>query len=366
MIGLALSGGGSRAMAFHLGCFRALNDLGILERINVLSAISGGAVIGAHYAYSPEKSFAEFDQNMVCLLQKGFTKSIVKEFIKPTNFIPCFYYSTMTRLLKILFTNKAYENYCKRSFSRTDVFKNVLCKKLFSEKTMKSKRRNNIDVVVGACELRTGTALRFGNDKSGGWRFGEIDRKNIDLAVAVTASAAYPIFLPALDRTWSFKKGTRQKTYRVLLTDGGVYDNLGLQVLEPGRNPSYSIHTYPCDYIIVCNAGYGQESGDDLPLTIYPRISKSFEITHRRVQISTMQRLHQLKLSGLIKGFAMPYLGQQDKSLPIKPNPLVTREEVLGYPTDFSPMQDIWIEKLSNRGEQLTRALVSYYLSELL
>ena len=28
MIGLALSGGGSRAMAFHLGCLRALNDMG--------------------------------------------------------------------------------------------------------------------------------------------------------------------------------------------------------------------------------------------------------------------------------------------------------------------------------------------------
>ena len=38
----------------------------------------------------------------------------------------------------------------------------------------------------------------------------------------------------------------------------------------------------------------------------------------------------------------------------------------MGYPTDFSPMKDIWIEKLLNRGEQLTSALVSYYLSELL
>lgn len=29
--GLALSGGGSRAVAFHLGCMRALNDRGILD-----------------------------------------------------------------------------------------------------------------------------------------------------------------------------------------------------------------------------------------------------------------------------------------------------------------------------------------------
>ena len=53
MIGLALSGGGSRAMAFHLGCFRALEDLGLLEKDGVLSTISGGSVFGAYYAYSP-------------------------------------------------------------------------------------------------------------------------------------------------------------------------------------------------------------------------------------------------------------------------------------------------------------------------
>lgn len=366
MIGLALSGGGSRAMAFHLGCLRALNDLGILDKVNVISTISGGSVIGAYYAYTPEKSFDEFDRDVVGILKDGFTKSILKELAKPTNFIPCLYYSTMARLLKPFLTTQAYQRYCKRSFSRTDVLKKVLEKNLFSGMTMDSNRRNNIDVVVGACELRTGTAFRFGNENSGGWLLGEIINENIDLAFAVTASAAYPVFLPALDMTWAFKKNTKKKTAHVLLTDGGVYDNLGIQVLEPGRNPDYSLHTYPCDYMIVCNAGYGQEAGDDLPLTIYPRVQKSFEIIHRRVQNSSMHRLHQLKLSGLLKGFAMPYLGQQDKSLPIKPNPLVSRDEVLGYPTNFSPMQYEWIEKLANRGEQLTRSLVSYYLQDLL
>src|SRR5207247_7137422 len=43
-IGLALSGGGSRAAAFHLGCLRALSGLGLLPRVRVLSGISGGAL----------------------------------------------------------------------------------------------------------------------------------------------------------------------------------------------------------------------------------------------------------------------------------------------------------------------------------
>ncbi|MEJ0061498.1 MAG: patatin-like phospholipase family protein [Terricaulis sp.] len=48
-LGLALSGGGSRAIAFHLGCLRALNEIGILSRIDVISSVSGGSVLAGIY-----------------------------------------------------------------------------------------------------------------------------------------------------------------------------------------------------------------------------------------------------------------------------------------------------------------------------
>ena len=87
MIGLALSGGGSRAAAFHLGCLRALDDLGLLDRIQVISTISGGSIIGAYFAYSPHKSFSDFDSDMCMLLKKGLQKDIVLEALKPKNLI---------------------------------------------------------------------------------------------------------------------------------------------------------------------------------------------------------------------------------------------------------------------------------------
>jgi NTE family protein len=188
----------------------------------------------------------------------------------------------------------------------------------------------------------------------------------LDVSFSVAASAAYPIFLPALDRTWLFQKSGREKTHRVLLTDGGVYDNLGIQVLEPGRNPDVSLHSFPCEYLISCNAGHGQDTGEGLPLVFLPRVKRSFEVVHRRVQDSAMNRLHHLKEAGILKGFAMPYLGQQDNNLPWKPVTLRSREDVLDYPTDFAAMSDKWIEILSERGEQLTMALVTYYLRDLL
>jgi NTE family protein len=41
-IGLCLSGGGFRAMLFHLGAFTRLNELGLLRRLDRVASVSGG------------------------------------------------------------------------------------------------------------------------------------------------------------------------------------------------------------------------------------------------------------------------------------------------------------------------------------
>lgn len=366
MIGLALSGGGSRAIAFHLGCLRALNDIGLLDKINVISTISGGSVIGAYYAYSPEKSFAEFEADIHKILKEGFQKKILYELIKPQNLTAVLANFLITRVGEYWARSQKKQPFLQRYPSRTDMFHKVLKREIFPGIAMNSPLRKNIEIVIGSCELRTGSAFRFGNKKSGHWRGGEIGRNDIDLAFAVTASAAYPLFLPALDRTFNFTKEGQEQKRRVILTDGGVYDNLGIQVLEPGRNPKYSLHTFPCEYIITCNAGQGLLSGQDIPMGFYSRIKKTFGIIHKRVQDATMKRLYHLKEAGAIKGFILPYLGQQDKSLPWKPSGLIPRKEVNNYPTDFAAMSQEWIEKISDRGEQLTRLLASYYLQDLI
>ena len=76
-IGLALSGGGSRAIAFHLGCLRALHDLGILDRVRVLSTVSGGSVIRACYAMW-DGSFEEFDARIRQLLRRGIVRPMIR------------------------------------------------------------------------------------------------------------------------------------------------------------------------------------------------------------------------------------------------------------------------------------------------
>ena len=48
-VGLALSGGGFRASLFHLGVLARLAEVDALRGVEVLSTVSGGSIVGAHY-----------------------------------------------------------------------------------------------------------------------------------------------------------------------------------------------------------------------------------------------------------------------------------------------------------------------------
>lgn len=388
VIGLALSGGGARAIAFHLGCLRALNDLGLLQRIHVISTVSGGSVIGALYAYGKHKSFEEFDAAALQLLESGLQWRIVAKAIfslqlpKIVATVVCngllsfalnLVGFVVGRVMRLFGFNA---DPVQRGISwitdrlphwgsLTTAFEQVLQKK-FGDISIEDVHIRGLKVVINASELRTGTAFRFGSELSGGWRFGNI-RQNSKLlvATAVAASAAFPILLPPLVRQFTFWKKGGIKTETVALTDGGVYDNLGVSVLEPNRNPQYSIGTYPCSHIISLNAGAGQFDMGSNSFWVSSRNLRAFEAVYRKAQDATYGRLHAFVQTGELKGFVMAYLGQMDDKLPDRPADLVAREFVKDYPTDFAAMKPVNIELLTTRGEQLTRHLVGLYFKDI-
>ncbi len=363
MIALALSGGGSRAIAFHLGCMRALHDRGVLEKVEVVSAVSGGSVIAGLYAYS-KQSFEAFDQTVVQLLRRGLQRDALRHLLSPVLLARILATNLVARPAATLARLSHREPRFRRWASRTDALEGAL-KDVFGALELPEVARAGLDIIFNACELRTGSAFRFGNKLSGGWRAGTVSNNKISVAQAVTCSAAYPLLLPAIDREYSFVDGTSTQTSRVVLTDGGVYDNLGISCLEPGRDSAFSLHCYPADYIICCYAGQGQFSGEKVPFGFMGRTDAAFQSIFRKVQDAGIQRLHMHKSSGMLKGFILPYLGQQDQALPVKPPDLVRRSEVFGYPTDFAAMSEENIRKISKRGEQLTRTLLDYYCPEL-
>src|SRR5690349_11295577 len=77
-LGLALSGGGSRAIAFHLGCLRALHGAGLLQQVQTISSVSGGSVIAALYCSHPG-DFPEFEKRAREVLRQGLVRISIRE-----------------------------------------------------------------------------------------------------------------------------------------------------------------------------------------------------------------------------------------------------------------------------------------------
>ncbi len=80
-IGLALSGGGSRAAAFHRGTLRALDEIGLLRRIDVVSTVSGGSLFGA--AWLAARARGESDEAFLAKMGKELQRGFVRRSIRP-------------------------------------------------------------------------------------------------------------------------------------------------------------------------------------------------------------------------------------------------------------------------------------------
>ncbi len=387
VVGLSLSGGGSRAIAFHLGCLRALHDLGILEDVRVLSTVSGGSVVGALYA-AKDEPFSAFETKVRVLLARGLVRPALRKSITTTEGLRAAYCAVLLgainlamvaiiavpRLIAKLLPAAArkvwnLENMrapLPRFASRTTILRRVFDEDIFYGQKLRDLPTKRPLLIINTADLRTGSAFYFSREKSGSWRLGELAGSETTLAHAVTASAAYPLLLPALDERLVFNKpdGSRREEH-VTLTDGGAYDNLGLAPLWPDRDAEVSLNLSGVDTIICCRAGYGLRF--DPPSQFFiARLTSTFACIFDRAQNACIKRLFDLKSAGRINGFLMPFLGQDDTRLAYAPPDLVSREEVHGYPTDFAAMPEEWIEKLSTRGEQLTRALINEHMPELL
>lgn len=353
----------------------------------MLSCVSGGSVIGAAYV-THRGSFESFEQKIIDLLRSGLflptirtalttpegAKVVISCIIHLTAFfwrlliaLPFWLYTKAMRgVFGVVDEQQEIRRMPRRLASRTTLIASTLDRLLFAGATLKDLENTSPKFVATAAELRTGAAFYFSSVESGCWRFGKVNADRIPLSRAVAASAAYPLFLPAIDEVFSFNQidGSVRRD-RVTLTDGGVYDNLGLAPLWPDRDSKISVLFPKPDTIIACRAGYGLRL-DRPSLFWVSRMKASFFTIFDRAQNAAMKRLFDLKANRRLKRFVLPYLGQSDQRLAEPPADLVRREEVDGYPTDFFAMSDDWITKLSKRGEQVTLAVLKEHHPELL
>jgi NTE family protein len=367
-IGLALSGGGFRAAAFHLGCLRALHDRDLLGCVQVVSGVSGGALLAALWAYGPGE-FGAFDELATAMLRRGLQGELVRRAVRPVPLARGLGSASWTlaastgRALLPGQTTTDRRPRLRRP-TRTDALAAVLAGRVFADRRLDEVTHPGLQVVLTACDLRSSNALRFGSARSSCSPYGVI-AEPVEVATAVAASAAFPLLLPAMERTFTFRdRAGREERQVVVLADGGVYDNLALSPLEPSRSPLYTAHVYPVRYVVACDAGRGPLA-PVVPQLWPQRVHRSFDVIHRRAQDAGRARLHQAAEAGQLDGFVLAYLGMRDERLPVPLADLIPRDRVAGYPTDFKAMTQANLDLLALRGEQLVRTLLPSYCPQL-
>ena len=210
-VALCLSGGGYRAMLFHLGTLWALNDHGWLPKLDRISSVSGGSITSA-----------VLGMNWASLTQANFVDVVVKP---------------IRRLAGKTLDVKAVLNGIFKTGSINDKLTAAYDKELFKKKTLQDLP-DRPRFVINATSVQSGALFRFSKPYVWDYRVGRIDNAKISLAAAVGASSAFPpILSPAtLDLTkFTIASGSGTDlekppyTQRAILTDGGVYDNMGIE-----------------------------------------------------------------------------------------------------------------------------------------
>lgn len=224
-LALCLSGGGFRASLFHLGALRRLAELGVLSKIDNLTSVSGGSITAAHLATSlrswpaPGDSFPpdQFEGDVAGPLREFAghdirTLPLAKWLLLPWNWL-----KTDTPIEAV--TRRYERDLTPLSLVDLPVRPGfILCA---------------TDVMYGVC-------WTFTRDKMGDYKVGTLPSpRDFSLGRAVAASSCFPPIFDAMrlrvgagripSGTVPTAASDAGAMEDIRLSDGGVYDNLGLE-----------------------------------------------------------------------------------------------------------------------------------------
>lgn len=246
-IALVLSGGGIRAMVFHLGMMKLLAERGLMENIDKLSTVSGGSLLTGLIFQENQMQWPSSELFLTTiypvlrakLCQRSLQWGAVRRLLNPFNF----------RFL----------------LSRA----NLLALALKKEWKVSGKLGDlpaHPEWSINGTTAENGKRFRFKAKDMGDYTLGYAASDSYPLANAIAVSAAFPggfgpLVLDAAKLNWIKRKWDAPVEsghitdigYKKLhLYDGGVYDNLGLEpFFDAGKGKAK--HEGIC--IIVSDAG---------------------------------------------------------------------------------------------------------------
>ncbi|HWS88603.1 MAG TPA: tetratricopeptide repeat-containing protein [Pyrinomonadaceae bacterium] len=332
-IGLGLSGGGFRASLYHIGVLAKLAELDVLRQVEVLSCVSGGSIVGAHYYLEVRKLLEEkTDEEITREDYIELVKRVQRDFLAGVQ------RNVRTRVaaepvtnLRMIFSSKYSRTLRAGELFESEIFSRVedgggkakrFLNKLritpkgegpdFRPKYHNWRRVAKVPILIlNAATLNTGHSWHFtasymgeppagidsnidGNDRFRRMYYEEAPEpyRNVRLGTAVAASACVPglfdpVALPGLypDRV-------------VRLVDGGTCDNQGVGgLLEQDCN------------VLLLSDGSGQmESVRDPSAGPLGVALRSTSIIQARVRQAQYQELASRRRSQLTRGLMFVHL----------------------------------------------------------
>lgn len=240
-IGIALSGGGNRAVFFHLGVLKWMAENNMLENVVRISSVSGGSLgVGLIYAHNKNRwpTSAQYLNEVLpkiikVILNKDIQSIAIRKFI----FSPWWWNKKVNLIAKVL----------RKHWGITGELADLEKSPLW---------------FINCTTFETGKRFRFTQYEMSDYQIGRVDNPKFSIADAVASSAGFPILIgpyklrvkkylwkkpPYAKKDWA-----PPKEKFLHLWDGGVYDNLGLESV-------YKMEQGGClcdgiDYIIVSDA----------------------------------------------------------------------------------------------------------------
>lgn len=223
-VGVAFSGGGSRAAVFAASALEALAGNGMLGEVTHLSSVSGGSIAASYYALRRPSSAEEFDEFQRAMRKNYFVGIEKRQVLNPGR------WTSATRRLTSL------QDALDDSFLGESTFGDLAGSPalLINAARYDDARRfvfSNLAIADEnpGFEPYTEERLRAASFSVGGCA--RPAPANFPLALGVAISAAFPLFLgpAAFEMPASCEGGGPQYWH---LGDGGVIDNMGVETLE--------------------------------------------------------------------------------------------------------------------------------------
>lgn len=349
-VALCLSGGGYRAMMFHAGCLWRLNEAGMLAKLNRVSSVSGGSIIAGVLGMNwdaleakPGVPSAMFQKLVIYPIRKMASVTVDEGAILGGIFLPG---------------------------SISDHVSDHYDKLLFNGKTLQDLPDDSAPdkiaprFVINATNIQSGVLMRFSRPYMRDSRVGQIKNPKLPLAKAVAASSAFPPILSPCEIDVS-KYGLKFEpsdgtedlnkspyTEKPVLSDGGVYDNLGLETAWKRY-----------DTILVSDGG-GHYKPEPSPHHDWARHAfRVLDIIDSQVRalrtrdLITLFKMKERK--GAYWGIRQDIAVYPQRSA--LPCPLARTTELAQYPTRLQKMEDVVQDRLINWGYAVCDAAVRSY-----